>query len=83
LRSADSLQGSLRSLALGHVVGDEAKDLAVVVGHGAHVDLHVRQRAVLATGLTLVEKVLFLLHDLLQVPVHAVSVLGTLSKRGS
>src|SRR5215207_2548801 len=57
------LQHALRPLAFRHIVGDDAHGLVAVVWHGAHVDLDVGQRAVLAPVLPLTQGTVSLLHD--------------------
>src|SRR5918993_1909406 len=72
----DLLEHALRPLALCHIVGDDAHDLFAVVGYGAHVDLDISQRAVLATVLPLTEGTVTLNHNTSDVEVHTLLIVG-------
>src|SRR5215211_3644721 len=72
----DLLEHALRPLALRHVVGDDAHDLFAVVGYGAHVDLDISQRAVLATVLPLTEGTVTLNHNASDVEIHTLLIVG-------
>src|SRR5215211_4848479 len=69
-------QHALSPLALRHIVGDDAHGLLAVVWHGAHVDLDVGQRSVLAPVLQLTQGKVPLLQNASDVEVYALLIVG-------